>query len=62
MWQEVTNICLNQFKQYETTKEQDDEILEKNEFNGKQLTQNQRCGVLYRHGEKVILHFLMDAA
>ena len=62
VWQAVTNVCLNQFKCYETTQQQDLEILETNMFNGVELTQNQRCGVLYRSGEKKILHFLMDAA
>jgi hypothetical protein len=46
---------------YDTTLQEDTEILESDDQN-KLLTSNERNCVLYRHGEKVILNFLIDSS
>ena len=48
-------MCEEELSHYPQTKEEDEEILQRDD-----LTFNQRNCVLFRHGEKVILHFLID--
>ena len=54
VWKHIKELCETQMGLYETTMEEDEKILE-----GDTLTQNQRACVLYRHGEKKILHYLL---
>jgi hypothetical protein len=57
IWENIKDICENQLTLYDTTFDQDLELLD-----GDTLTNNQRACVLYRSGEKKILNFLIFAA
>ena len=62
VWDLINKVCDNALKAYSTTLEEDIEILKKDDEDGGQLGFNKRNCVLYRKGEKVILHFLKDCA
>lgn len=65
MWQEIKDMATDQYEGFSTTLEEDTELLEnddKETDESKKLTQNQRNCVLYRHGEKEILTFWIEAA
>lgn len=57
----VKALCEISLKQYPTSYQEDLDLLESDEKE-KQLTQNERSCVLFRSGEKKILHFLIDAS
>jgi hypothetical protein len=50
-------LAKEQYEKYETSFEEDEKILAED----KDLTFNLRNCILYRHGEKVILRFLMNS-
>ena len=56
-WKKIKKMCEAGMSEYPTTKEEDEEILKRED-----LTFNQRNCVLFRHGEKEILTFLIDMA
>ena len=60
-WKKITLTCQQAIDKYPTTYEEDLKLLEEDDME-KKLTQNQRNCVLYRSGEKKILHFLIDTA
>jgi len=62
VWNLIDRVCDNALEQYKTTLDQDEEILKIDDEDGGQLGFNKRNCVLYRKGEKVILHFLKDCA
>ena len=55
VWGSIKELCEQALQKYPTTWEQDNEILK-----DESLTFNQRNCVLFRSGEKEILHFLID--
>ena len=57
MLQKILLLCKTQYDRYATTIEEDNKILLRTD-----LTFNERNCVLYRHGEKEILIFLMKTA
>jgi hypothetical protein len=56
-WTKICEVAQNQLDKYPTSYEEDEKVLEDDS-----LTQNQRNCVLYRFGEKKILHFLIDTS
>lgn len=60
VWNRIIQACTVQLDKYPTSYEEDLKLLEEDEKETK-LTQNQRNCVLFRSGEKKILHFLIDA-
>ena len=66
-WVLIDGVCDILLSKYKTTLDEDTEILKKDEVEGNPygsaaLGFNKRNCVLYRRGEKVILHFLKDCA
>ena len=55
VWKKIKEYCEDGLAQYPTTIEEDLEILKRED-----LTFNQRNCVLFRHGEKEILAFLIE--
>ena len=60
-WNKISEVCQSMLDKYPTSFEDDQKILDDDDANHN-LTQNQRNCVLYRHGEKKILHFLIDTS
>ena len=60
-WELVKSLCDEALKKYETSLEDDLALLEKDDKE-QCLTSNERNCVLYRKGEKKILHYLLDTA
>ena len=60
-WNKIIKVAQAQLDKYPSSFEEDQTILDTDDQEHN-LTQNQRNCVLYRHGEKKILHFLIDSA
>ena len=62
VWDLIDKVCDHALNAYETTLEEDIKILNDDDADGGKLGFNKRNCVMYRKGEKVILHFLKDCA
>lgn len=61
VWLRIAKLATESLKKYDTTLQEDNEILEKDDKE-KTLTYNERNCILYRHGEKIILDFLLTCS
>jgi len=57
MWKKIEEVVDESIAKYPTTLEEDNAILEKDDQE-QTLSYNERNCILYRQGEKIILHFL----
>jgi len=62
VWHLIDKVCDNALEKYTTSLEDDIATLQKDEDEGIAMGFNKRNCILYRKGEKVILHFLKDCA
>ena len=61
VWLRIAKLATESLKKYDTTLQEDNEILEKDDKE-KTLTYNERNCILYRQGEKIILDFLLTCS
>ena len=60
-WQYITKVIEGALSLYSTTLEEDQQILKKDQQEN-HLSINERNCILYRKGEKAILHYVKDCA
>lgn len=61
VWIEIRRLCEEQLGKYDTSYKEDLELLEIDEQKHN-LSQNYKAAVLFRSGEKKILHYLIDCS
>ena len=62
VWKLIDKVCDHSLAQYSTTLDEDIKLLEEDDENDNKFEFNKRNCILFRKGEKVILHFLKDMA